>query len=335
MENSSLGLYPELFDAIYAQFLNADAQEAIHAFRALAVTGNMPLYELIGMVRRQYPDLMPNIHIEIARLSRLSFFVIQDIALNKAQYQQENYDINLACVLGMIKKRPERVVKIMQAYDRKSSKGLKVDVSGFMDKTRNLLHMEKKDIESRFESVMAELSRSREKRKPMLTAMFQDPLKKKMETLRKNEPQKNIDFQDMTIENENLSGQRFSASTLFFNGATLKNCDLSASHMERAYFKESVFYNIKWSGAVIRGVNFDGAVFINVDARKTRFRDCSFQGTGFFNCNFNQADLSDAVFVGATISKTAFGNTDLRCASLSHARISGVSFATACLDQAD
>lgn len=335
VESSSLGLYPELFDLIYNRFVKADKHEAINAFKALAVTGKMPLYELIGMVRRQYPDLMPNIHIEIAKLSRLSFFVIQDIALNKAQYQQENYDINLACVLGMIKKRPERVVKIMQAYDRKSGNGLKVDVSGFMDKTRKLLHMEKKDIESRFESITADLTRPREKRKPILTAMFQDPLKKKMDTLRKNEPQKSIDFQDATIENENLSGLRMSASTLFFNGAALKNCDLSASHIERAYFTQSVIYNIKWYGAVVRDVNFDGAVFINVDARKTRFSNCSFQGAAFFNCNFNQADLSDAVFVGATISKTAFGNTNLACACFAHARISGASFATACLDQAD
>ena len=84
-------------------------QEALQAFKALIVTGKMPVHDLFSLVRDTYPEIMPLIHIEIASLSRISFFVIQDIALNKAQYQRENFDINLACILGMIKKRPELV----------------------------------------------------------------------------------------------------------------------------------------------------------------------------------------------------------------------------------
>ncbi|MCP4722131.1 MAG: adenylate cyclase, partial [Desulfobacteraceae bacterium] len=72
IENSSMGLYPELFDPVLAHFYKCDRREAINAFKALVVTGKVPIHKLFRMVRDTYPEIMPFIHIEIASLSRIS-----------------------------------------------------------------------------------------------------------------------------------------------------------------------------------------------------------------------------------------------------------------------
>lgn len=335
IENSSMGLYPQLFDSVFRLFLKADTHEAFNAFKALIVTGKKPVYALIDQARKTHPDLIPFLDAELADLSRLSFFVIQDIALNKSQYQETNYDINLACILGMIKKRPERVVRLLKDFAKIPEKKQVRDTFKFIEKARSLLELEKQDISLWFETQINTLQKAPEKQKNIFSVVFQDPVKKKLEALKANVAQKTIDFQDLTIEAENLADLRFSASILNFNGATLKNCDLSGSHMEKAWFRQAVLHNIDWSDAVVQNVNFDHAVLMHINAKNTRFVNCSFQGARLFNCNFFQADLHDAIFINAQISKTAFTHTNLTCAVFSHARISGVSFATACLDHAD
>ncbi|HKK98798.1 MAG TPA: class I adenylate cyclase [Desulfotignum sp.] len=335
IENASMGLYPQLFDPVFRLFVKADTDEAFKAFKALIVTGKKPVYDLIGQARKYHPDIMPVFHAELVNLSRLSFFVIQDIALNKSFYQETNYDTNLACILGMVKKRPERVLRMLKVPGSMPVKKQERAMFTFMEKARSLLELEKQDISLWFESLINRLQKAPEKQKHIFSAVFQDPVKKKLEALKANIAQKTIDFQDLTIDGETLSGLRFSASVIFFNGATLKNCDLSGSHMEKAFFKQAILHNIDWSGAEIHHVNFDHAVLMHINARKTRFVNCSFQGAKLFNCNFVQADLHDAQFTGAQISKTAFTQTNLTGAVFSHARISGVSFATACLDHAD
>ncbi len=335
IENSSMGMYPQLFDPVFRLFVKSDIHEAFNAFKALIVTGKKPVHLLITQVREIHPDLIPILSSELAGLSRLSFFVIQDIALNKSQYLETNFDINLACILGIIKKRPERVVRVLSAHDTISGQKPTRPMFGFMEKARSLLELEKQDISSWFETMSQKLEQPAEKQKNIFSAMFSDPVKKKLQILRENIPSKTIDLSDVTITDENFSDLRFSASTLCCNGATLKNCDFSGSCMENACFRHAVFYNIDWSGAVVKNVTFDHAVLININAGKTRFVNCSFQGARLYNCNFTQADLHDTILIDAVIAKTVFNHANLSCAVFSHARISGVSFATACIDQAD
>jgi len=335
IENSSMGLYPQLFKPVFRLFLKSDPQEAFKAFKAMIVTGKKPVHVLINQARNTHPDLIPLLNKELAGLSRLSFFIIQDIALNKSQYQDINYDINLACILGIVKKRPERVVRVIKTYYDRSAQKQSRKIFDFMEKAKSLLDLEKQDIISWPEAMTHKFQQPPKKQKTIFSAVFQDPVKKKLEALRKNIPQNTIDFQNETIENENLSDLRFTASIFYFNGAVFKNCDLSRVHMEKAFFTQAVLYNVNWAGAVIQNANFDHAVLININARETRFKDCSFLGAKLYNCNFTKADLHDAVFVDAQISKTVFSQTNLSCAVFSHARISGVSFATACIDQAD
>ncbi len=336
IENSSMGLYPELFDPIFSHFQNADATEAVNAFKAMVVTGKMPLHELMTLIRKTYPGIIPNIHIEISELSRISFFAIQDIALNKDKYLGENYDINLACVFGMIKKRPERVVRILKVYDEQAGRSLKLDVTGFMKKTSQLLLKERESIEAGFKTITSRLNKSdSEKSKTFFKAVLKDPVRKKLEVLKANTPSKVLDFFQDNLKDEDFSGLVLSASQLLFTETVFQNCDFSQSRVEKAKFKKAVFYNVDMEKAKFRHVNFDNAVFINVTASKSTFYRCSFQGASLFNCNFNQADLSDALFIDAVISKCAFGHADLTCASFAQSRISGVSFATAYLNMAD
>ncbi len=335
VEESSMGLYPELFDPILKHFYQQGRQESINAFKALIVTGKMQVHELFRLVRDTYPEIMPFIHIEIASLSRISFFVIQDIALNKTRYQQENFDINLACILGMIKKRPERVVKILNRYGEQSEKGIKIDLTGFVKKTKKMLQKEKEHIQAPFDTLVAQFKRKPVKPKRPFASVLQDPIKKKMESFIKNIPVNSIDFKDHNFKNENLSGLKFSASTLFFHHASFENTDLSNSYFVKAFFKKTFFYTVNMDGSVFDNINFDNAIFINVSAKNAIFKNCSFQGACLFNCDFNQAQFTDAIFLNATLSKVSFGNTQLAGASFAHSRISGVSFVTAHINLAD
>ena len=344
IENSSMGSYPELFEPVLRLFYQCgpdgkgdplDRDEAVNAFKALVVTGKVPIHTLFSMIRDKNPEILPHIQNEIASLSRTSFLIIQDIALNKEKYQAENFDINLACIFGMIKKRPERVVKILAQYEKRSGKRLNIDITGFMEKTKQLLRKEKADIESPFDTIVAELKNKAEKSKKFFPDLFQDPEKKKIEDLKNNTPLNFIDFQGMNFENENLCGLKFSASLLFFTNASFESCDLSKSYFEKAYFKKTIFYNVNMDFSVFDNILFDNAIFINVSARNASFKNASFQGASLFNCNFNQADLTDAVFINSRVSKTTFANANLSYACFAHSRISGVSFATAQIDLAD
>lgn len=335
IEESSMGLYPELFDPILKHFYQQGQNEAIHAFRALIVTGKIPVHDLFSLVRKTYPEIMPLIHIEIASLSRISFFVIQDIALNKTRYQQENFDINLACILGMIQKRPERVVRILNRYAAHSEKGITLDVIDFVKKTKELLKREKEHIQAPFETLVAQFKRKSEKLKRPFVSILKDPIKKKMEAFIKNISSKSIDFKDHNFKDQNLSGLRFSASTLFFHHACFENTDLSNAYFTKAFFKNTLFSAVNMAGCIFDNINFDNAVFMNVSAEKTVFKSCSFQGAFFFNCNFNLAQFTDAIFINATLSKVSFGNTQLAGATFAHSRMSGVSFATADINFTD
>ncbi len=73
VENSSMGLYPELFDPLFV-YLQGDSTEAFQVFKALVVTGRHPFHKLICLVRKSCPQIIPIIHLEISDLSRLSFF---------------------------------------------------------------------------------------------------------------------------------------------------------------------------------------------------------------------------------------------------------------------
>ena len=129
-------------------------------------------HNVLEIVRKQYPTLMPDIHIEISTLSRISFFFIQDIALNRKKYLDDNFEVNLACVLGMIKKRPERVVKLLKHYDSHSKDSLRMDVTRFMEKTKQLFQQERQSIETQFDPVFERIRKESKKPVGVIKSLF-------------------------------------------------------------------------------------------------------------------------------------------------------------------
>ncbi len=330
IENSSMGRYADLFDVLFQHLLTEDTGESMAVFKALVVSGKYPFHEMIRQVRDACPGILPLILLEISDLSRLSFFAVQDIALNKDKYQDVNFDINAACIFGMIKKRPERVVKLLNTHQKRTLQGKETALAGFIAKTIRLLLREREHIEQEFKMIEDEIV-STNPPKSMLKSLFGDPVQKKLAQFRGQRTMGHLDFAGACIKNENLSDSVFSNSDVMFTQTTFDNCNLSGIRLSHAGCRHAVFYNVNLDGAQFHEVCLDNAVFVNVSAAGARFKKCSFQGASLFNCNFNGADLSDALFMEAVISKTTFAQADLTCASFAYSKLSGVSFVTACL----
>jgi adenylate cyclase class 1 len=272
IENSSMGVYADLFDPVWGIFYQCDKEEAVKAFKALVVSGKLPLHTLLEMVRKGYPSLMPMIYNEISKLSRISFFMIQDIALNKEKYLDTNVDINLACVLGMIQKRPERVVRILKKYDNIANDGIREAVTRFVEKTKELLSKEKAGIETEFEPMVQKISQESIKDSGIIRSLFKDPIEKKIERLKKNIPGGMLHFDGEIIKNANLSSCEFMVSHYFFYSCVFDHCDLSRSVFMNADFKKTIFYNTDMRQTQFDSARFDDAIFINVNAEGALFK---------------------------------------------------------------
>ena len=333
--SSSMGLYPELFYPVLQLFYKCDIQEAFHAFRALIVTGKQPLYKLLGLVMDNYPSLMPVINIEISNLSKISFFFIQDIALNREKYLESNFEVNIACLLGMTKKRPERVVETLKKYNNDSNDSPRMDLTRFIEKTEELLELEQSSIEKQFDSIVQKVKKESEKSKGLIKTIFLDSSAKKIKDLKANQQLDSINFEKELINDADLSSSEFISSPLFFNKSIFNNCDFSRTLFSNTFFKAAVFYNVDMQETKFDGVNFDNAFFININAKGSVFKNCSFQNVSVFNCNFSHAQIINASFVNSTISKTSFKKATLFCSTFAFSTMSVVSFVTSHIDQVD
>ncbi len=335
IEKSFMGTYADVFYPILEILYKCDLEEAFQAFKALVVAGKLPLYTLLEMVRDNFPLLMPMIHKELSTLSRMSFFVIQDMALNKEKYQITNLDVNLSCILGIIKKRPERVLKILKNYDNVTNDNIREDVTRFIEKTNSFLLQEKKSIETEFEYIVQKLGKETNKDTGIIKSFFKDSPYKRLEALKNIKQPAAFNFNGETIKQANLSSSKYVAPALFFNLCVFDNCDFSRSLFINGSYKKTIFYHIDMRQAQFESANFDDAVFINVNAESAVFKNCSFQKTSVFNSNFNHAQIKDAPFLNALISKTSFNQADLSGSSFSYSSIAAVSFVHANIDHTD
>ncbi len=335
IENSTMGTYSRLFYPLLELFYRCGKQEALCAFKALVVTGKLPVHALLDLVRENYPSLLPDINMEISSLSKISFFIIQDIALNKNKYAHANFEINLACVLGMIRKRPERVVKILKKYDNDSQDSIRMNVTRFIEKTKDMISRERKQIEAEFKPVIEQVKSASKQTKGLLDNFFTSTTDKKIALVKTRGYRSSVDFHGELIKDIDFSGLNSHAASIFFNRAIVNNCDFSHASFTHVFFKKAVFYNVNMENIHFYDGCFDDAVFINVNARAAVFENCSFQNVSMFNCNFNEAVIKDASFLNAKISRTSFNSADLFGSSLCFSKISAVSFVTTHLDHAD
>ena len=337
VENSSLGRYPEIFYPILKLLGKSDDDEAFHAFKALIVSGKLPLIKVIEIVRKKHPNLMGHIYREISDLSKISFFFIQDIALNQEAYAGSNIEINLAAAFGMIKKRPERVVGILKDHITKSDNEIKKSIALFVKKTKQLLAKEAWSIEKEFDSIVQKVEKIQGVQTGgVLKAFFSSQgLTRKIKSLKKSKKTAVIDFNGEAIVDIDLSFTTCLPAAIYFNTSIIKDSDFSNASFSNAYFQNCVLYNVNLKNTTFNSVCFDGAVFINVNAKDAVFKDCSFRNISMYKCNFDRAMMRGSFFIEAILSKSSFQKTDLSWSSFAYSKIRAVSFVNSNLEQTD
>jgi len=337
IENSALGTYPEIFHPILALLEKTDAEEAFHAFKALIVSGKLPLIEVLEIIRKKHPHLMSHIYKEISNLSKIAFFFIQDMALNRSAYAGANIEINLAAVFGIIKKRPERVVGMLLNHISQSGDEINKGIEVFIKKTKQLLAMEGKDFKEPFHIILQKVEKiDPVQSERILKSYFSSSVMvKQIKTLKKDKINEAIDFNGEPLINTDLSSLICLHQDVNFSNSIIKDSSFSNSFFSNAFFKKSILYQVDLKNAVFNNISFDGAVFIKVNAKAAVFKDCSFKGISIHDSNFDEAVMNGSFFIDSTLSKSSFEKTDLSCSSFAYSAIRGISFVHSNLDQAD
>ncbi len=338
VEKSPIGTYPELFDNIYKFVCKADKIEALAGFRALIVSRPFSLSKLVVSIRQDALQLMESLIEEISLFPRLSFFFIQELAINESLYSDKIMDLYKGLVYGMVMKRPERILKILEKYEDCSNNTIRMAVFNFVKKINESLLQEKEEIHaelSRFKAKGEQVYKTnKNKKKGIIKSFFSDSVTKKINMLKQGMLSGPVDFTGENIKNTELSYGLFSNSVMF-NRSTIKDSDMSRSSFLNAGFINTFFCNVNLKGAKFDSISFDNSIFIDVNADNSEFINCSFQGAYFFNTSFKSSCMAGSIFVGSVISEAYFSKADLSGASFACAKISSVSFADSNLFQTD
>ncbi|WDP90823.1 MAG: class I adenylate cyclase [Desulfobacter sp.] len=328
LEHGATGGYPSLYKPVWQNLCRScadDPEEAVAAFRALVVCSSQPAYRLMDSIKADCPNIPSGIFKEISELSRIAFIFIQDMAVNRERYAAAHPQISRALILGLIRKRPERILKVLKKTE-KGSHGS----TAFVETINNLLLKEAESVNARFDlkgafSSRIRYSKLREDEKNSLLALADG----------RGQAKGPLNLQNRVIEKLDLRDGQFAAAKIYFNHSVVKGGDWSGAHMSGARFNGCILYGVDLSNARFKNVCFDNALLRNVRARGAVFHNCSFRGAKIINSNFSHADLSDALFTGAAVSRTEFKEADLSFASFAHGELSGQSFVRASLDHAD
>jgi len=338
VESSPVGTYPELFPYLYKMVTKFRSSQSLDAFKALVVTQSFPLYRLMDKIRDDASWLVPDILKEISSLSEMSFFFIRELAVNEDFYMDTNRDIYQALVLGMILKRPERILHILGHYDNHPKDSIRMGIFELVKNIDSCLSRERREMNTEFEELVlyhGGITKRSEKKgffRQILASA--SPLEKKLRAVRRGEAAESLDFRGDILENEDLSSVSF-PNTSMFNRTALRECDLSGANFPGTYFRKAVFFNTNMDGAVFEEVCFDGAVFINVSGVKTRFVNCSFKGAWIYDSKFEWAQIKDGIFVKAVISGTSFKGADLTGSTFVCSRLVSSTFENAVISLTD
>lgn len=291
---------------------------------------------LIQRVRKDIPELIPIILDDIASLSKFALCFIEEMAEDPTGTLFQNSDIEHALICGMIRKRPERIIKIFEAYLNHPVHSIKVSLSKLIEKISSSLTEEKGELKRQFDQLIATATPSKQKKEKtgFFKNLFGTSLEQKITRLKGATSPTGVDFRDEIIEDVDLSSCMF-LSPGIFNGCIIRDVDLSLSTFEKCSFDNTFFYNVKLHGTSFYDSSFENSVFIDVMADSANFSQCSFAGSSFLNSNFKSANMTGAVMAGCTIVKTSFSETDLSGATFVGAQISMVSFADTKLEQTD
>jgi len=333
VEVSPRNAYPELCQILMDRVCTQENDDLCW-FRALVVSTPASLLGLVHTIRIKAPHLMKAILDELSTLSKISFLFVEEIAVNRNSWLRRNMDIYKALVYGMIKKRPERVIKLLETASKGAGPGISKVLVDLTAKVGAALLKEKEEIRVQGEALMLKLKESCGRKPGFFEKFLPLSLKKRLLTLKQGGSPKGLDFGGEILDNIDLSSGIFFLPTLF-NGATIRDSDLSFSSFLNARFRESKFCNVNLNGARFDSICFDNAVFIKVSAKGAIFINCSFENASFFEVNFESASMVDCIFTGAEISCSLFLKADLSGSSFACTRTANVSFADSTLLNAD
>ncbi len=339
--NSPHGTYSFLFENIYNFLCKSETikqSEALEAVIALFACRSFSFSKLIDNLSCDVPQFTADLSEKISSLSELSFSIIIKMAENEDFFQNSSKQIYKAILYGMIIKRPERILKILEKHRKSSNFEFRMAVIQLINSITEFLSREKQEVNeeiSRFKIKYKQISSlNSSKKNSIFENIFSDSVGKKLKLLEQENFDVDIDFQGEIIENADLSLMLF-RNRIIFNGVIIRNSDLSGSSFLNSSFQKTCFLDVSLQGANFNGISFDKAVFINVNADNAEFINCSFQGASFFNSRFKNANLQGSMFIDSHIFQVSFANADLSDVSFACSKISSVFFTESCLFQTD
>ncbi|MCD4742145.1 MAG: class I adenylate cyclase [Desulfobacteraceae bacterium] len=328
IEFSSIGTYPHtiLTDCLLNIFKKHNVNEAFHAFKALVVTKGIPLYKLIAEVLKFRQDILIEVLEEISSFSRISFLLIQDVAQNKKEYFKHNALVFKAFILGIVRKRPERVINILKKFENYPDELIRDQVSEFIDKINQLLEKQKGEIEEEIKSLISTDGYKPEPKSGFFKGFFFSETDKKLVELKESSIPREFNFEKELIEDIDLSSLKLLNYIICFNSCAINNSSFSQSVVENSSFQSSILYNVDFSNSEFDSVCFDNAVLININANNSKFINCSFCKALIYNSSFEDSDLLNSVFTGSKIIKTSFDKADLSGVSFAASKFTFTSF---------
>lgn len=304
--------------------------------RALVISTPLPLLTLINTVKARAPRLMVPLCDELAALSKISFVFIQEIIMDRPLWLGTHPEICKALVFGMIRKRPERVVKLLAEFGRRggtATHGAIVDIATRVDAA---LSTEKLQITEDGGKLRLRLkTMAAPDKKPGFFAKIRfGSLEKQLSNIKQGRITERLDCSDKTLEQLDLSSGTFLSPTAF-DGCMINDSNLSLSSFVNTSFRSAIFDTVNLNGARFDAISFDGAVFINVSAKGAVFTRCSFENASFFGVSLESARMIDCVFSGAHISTSRFVRADLSGSTFAGTRTADVSFVESILADSD
>ncbi|MGM0643392.1 MAG: class I adenylate cyclase [Thermodesulfobacteriota bacterium] len=336
IENSTAGAYSSIWPDILKILYTGSPEEALCAFRAIVVADDRDLPGLLESIHLNRRDLMEDILEEISSFSRISFFFIQDIAFNREKYSRIHIGLHRACILGISRKRPERVLGVLKGFRNHSDDTLRVNINEFYEKVAGYLTREKEKIDAsplivREENPVQDVKRKRAFLKNLLTPT----LEKRLAALKEEAGRGRYDFEQECIKHLDLSGIRATGAVIFFTGCRIEDTDFSHAELRGASFENCILHDVNLRCASFESVSFENSVLVDVDAAGASMVNCNFKNTRIHNCDFSDGDVTDSFFTGASISKTSFLRADITGASFVTSDLSLTSFSDSLSEYAD
>jgi|GEM_PF-783516 len=328
-------LIPELIETMEA-FKAAVSSRHKNQFNFRKLEQQFTLEGLIQRIRKDIPEFMPLILNEIALFSRFAFCFIEEMAGDPTGNLFHNSDIEHALICGMIRKRPERTLKIFEIYINHPTPAVRVALSRLITKINISLSEEKSELKRQFDQLIEDTTPAEKKKAKtgFLKKLFSTSLGQKIARLKEGFSPAGVDLREEVLEDLDLSSSIY-LSPGMFTGCIIRDVDLSLSTFEKCAFNNTFFYNVRMHGTSFYDTSFAQSVFIDVRADNAHFDKCNFTGASFLNSSFKSASMTNAVMAGCTIVRTSFSETDLSGATFVSSRITMVSFAETKLEQTD